>query len=51
MSSGVVVAGIALAAIGFTGRYLMRNSKKFADAIPKDLPAFNVSLIRVTQSG
>jgi len=43
MSSGIVVAGLALAAVGFTGRYLLRHSKAFARAIPNELPSFNVS--------
>lgn len=44
MSSNLVIAGLALAAIGYGGRYLLRHSKTFARVIPKELPSFNVSI-------
>ncbi|KAG8197160.1 hypothetical protein JTE90_011320 [Oedothorax gibbosus] len=43
MSSGVVIAGIALAAAGYTGRYLARNSKVWAEALEKQLKSFPTS--------
>ncbi|KAF7489175.1 Mitochondrial import inner membrane translocase subunit TIM14 [Sarcoptes scabiei] len=39
MSSGVIVAGLALAAIGFGGRFLMRSSKSLGDTLSKTIPA------------
>jgi len=40
MASTAVLAGLAMTAVGFGGRYLMRNSKQFANVLPKDLPSF-----------
>ncbi|GBM49215.1 Mitochondrial import inner membrane translocase subunit TIM14 [Araneus ventricosus] len=37
MSSGVILAGIALAAAGYTGRFLARNSKLWAETLEKHL--------------
>ncbi|KFM58833.1 hypothetical protein X975_14484, partial [Stegodyphus mimosarum] len=43
MSSGVILAGLALAAAGYTGRYLSRNAKHWAEALEKQLKAFPTS--------
>ena len=39
MSSSVIVAGLALAAAGYTGRFLARNSKQWAEALENQLKA------------
>lgn len=38
----MLAAGLALAAVGFGGRYLLRTSGKYASAIPKSMPLFNL---------
>ncbi|XP_042906805.1 mitochondrial import inner membrane translocase subunit TIM14 [Parasteatoda tepidariorum] len=43
MSSGVIIAGVALAAAGYTGRYIARNSKLWAEALEKQMKAFPTS--------
>ncbi|KAH9390116.1 DnaJ sub C member 15, partial [Tyrophagus putrescentiae] len=37
-SSGVIVAGLALAAIGYGGRILMRQSKLITETVAKAIP-------------
>ncbi|XP_027197343.2 mitochondrial import inner membrane translocase subunit TIM14 [Dermatophagoides pteronyssinus] len=39
MSSGVILAGLALAAIGYGGRALMRSSKIIGDTLSKSIPS------------
>ncbi|XP_054707305.1 mitochondrial import inner membrane translocase subunit TIM14-like isoform X2 [Uloborus diversus] len=40
MSSGVILAGLAVAAIGYSGRFILRNSKVWAEALEKQMKAF-----------
>lgn len=37
MSSGVILAGLALAALGYAGRYVSRSSKGWAEALEKSI--------------
>ncbi|GIY06875.1 mitochondrial import inner membrane translocase subunit TIM14 [Caerostris darwini] len=37
MSSGVILAGLGLAVVGYTGRYIARNSKVWGEALEKHM--------------
>ncbi|CAM1312332.1 DNAJC15 (predicted) [Pycnogonum litorale] len=37
MTSAFILGGLALAAVGFTGRYLLRNSKVWGEALNQQL--------------
>ncbi|OQV22371.1 putative Mitochondrial import inner membrane translocase subunit TIM14 [Hypsibius exemplaris] len=43
MSSGIVVAGLAMAAVGFAGRYLSKHGKPLMQKIQVQLPAMDAA--------
>ncbi|GFX78149.1 mitochondrial import inner membrane translocase subunit TIM14 [Trichonephila clavipes] len=43
MSSGVILAGLALAAAGYTGRFIARHSKVWAETLEKHMKSLPTS--------